>query len=211
MFLVGWPGGSWQTTALWVGFLVGTYIAAFWLTLVFWTARDIRQRSSSTAVQVAAPLLVLMTFLPGLWLYLVMRPRYTRAQLYSRTLEEEALRLELDRDVACPSCSRPIREDYLVCPACREQLKSACTSCSKPLANAWVACPYCCAERPHGPRKGKERKVAGRALPRLEPEAIPVAAIVGPPAPPSEPQVPVPQLQPQAAGQPVMVESGGGS
>jgi hypothetical protein len=154
-------------------------------------------------------LLVLVTFLPGLWIYLVMRPRYTRAQLYARMLEEEALRLELDRDVACPSCSRPIREDFLVCPACRAQLKSACTSCSKPLANAWVACPYCCAERPPGPRKIRERRVAGRALPRLEPESIPTVAIVGPPAPASEPHLPAPQ--PQAVAQPVMVESSGGS
>ncbi|MCK9518550.1 MAG: zinc ribbon domain-containing protein [Dehalococcoidia bacterium] len=175
MFLIGWPGGSWQATATFVAVLIGIYVAALWLTMVFWAARDIRQRTTSPAAYIAAPVLVLLTFLPGVALYLVLRPRYTRSQLYARMLEEEALRLELDRQVACPSCARPIRDDYLVCPACAVELKSACASCSKPLANAWVICPYCGVERP-APRQTGRRDRGAR-----EPGAPPV--LLGPPAP----------------------------
>ena len=174
MFLVSWPGGSWQTTAVYVAVIFATYVAAFWLTLVFWTARDIRQRSSSPAAQIGAPLIVLFGFLPGHWLYLIMRPRYTRAQLYARALEEEALRLELDRQVSCPSCSRTVRDDYLVCPACKAQLKQACANCSKPLANAWVACPYCATER--NPASRTPEVIAGRALPDIQAEPLPQPA-----------------------------------
>lgn len=189
MFLIGWPGGSWQASAWLAALLFGAYVAAFWLTLVFWTARDIRQRSDSPAAHLAAPLLVLLGFLPGLCLYLVVRPRSTRAQLYTRLLEEEALRLELDRQVACPACSRPIRDDYLVCPACKAELKSACTSCSKPLANAWVVCPYCGVERARSARRlpPSERPLlqpaAGRLLAESAgPTSQPLVAERTPPA-----------------------------
>lgn len=167
LFLYSWPGGSWQATAAYLGVLAGLYIAAFWLTLVFWTARDIRQRSNSQVTQVAAVLLVVVAFLPGLWLYLVMRPRYTRSQRYAQALEEEALRMELEKEIACPKCSRAVREDFLVCPACRARLKQPCPSCSKPLANAWVACPYCGMDRAPK-RAAKPVVVAGRALPAIE-------------------------------------------
>ncbi len=193
MFLIGWPGGSWQATAVIVAIVLGTYIAAFWLALVFWTARDIRQRTSSIAAQIAAPLLVLFLFLPGLWLYIVLRPRYTQAQLYARMLEEEALRLELDRQVGCPACGRSVKDDYLVCPACMTTLKEPCARCSKPLANAWVICPYCGTERPHrrkDEQPARERREAAAAVtsgpgakeraPKssdLEPETLPLGPV----------------------------------
>lgn len=178
MFLIGWPGGSWQATAVIAGIVLGTYLAAFWLALVFWTARDIRQRTSSPVAQVAAPLMVLFLFLPGVWLYLMLRPRYTQAQLYARTLEEEALRLELDRQVGCPACGRAVKDDYLVCPACAAQLKQPCTRCSKPLANAWVICPYCGIERQ---RRRKDDRAAKTEEPAAEgTESVPGAAATAP-------------------------------
>ena len=158
--------------------LFALYVAAFWLTLVFWTARDIRQRTSDQVAQVAAVLLVVCAFLPGLWLYLVLRPRYTRSQQYARALEEEALRMELEKDIACPKCSRAVQDDFLVCPACRATLKQPCTACSRPLANAWLACPYCGVDRARK-RSDKPAVVAGRALPRIEvvlPREEPTAA-----------------------------------
>ncbi|MCC6381239.1 MAG: zinc ribbon domain-containing protein [Dehalococcoidia bacterium] len=174
MYLMEWPGGSWQATAWGVAFLIGAYLAAFWLALVFWTARDARQRTGSFAAQMAAALLVLSLFLPGLFIYLMVRPRRTLAQRYAQMLEEEALRLELDREVACPACSRRIRDDYLVCPACLTELKQACGSCTRPLANAWRVCPYCMAERTPEPLPAP--------APAFRPEAVPVApptAVVG--------------------------------
>lgn len=174
VFLVSWPGGSWQATAVYAAVIFATYLAAFWLALVFWTARDIRQRSASPATQLAAPLLVLLFFLPGHWLYLVMRPRYTREQQYVRALEEEALRLDLDQQISCPACSRHVREDFLVCPACRTQLKQACSKCRKPLANAWVACPYCGLDRSAEPAP----QVAAGGT-----EETPAQPVEGPPVP----------------------------
>ncbi|MCZ2108097.1 MAG: hypothetical protein LC118_00750, partial [Dehalococcoidia bacterium] len=77
MTLVSWPGGEWQATAKMAGAILAIYLAAIWITLVFWTYRDIRQRSRDPILQTVSVLLVLLFFLPGHWIYLILRPRYT--------------------------------------------------------------------------------------------------------------------------------------
>ena len=131
---------------------VGTYAVAIWLALIYWTYRDIRQRTRDSIIQAFSVLLVTALFLPGHWIYLVLRPRYTLTDLYERSLEEEALLQDLDDQKACPTCKRRVRDDFLVCPSCRTQLKELCRSCTKPLSYAWFACPYCGLEK--APREG---------------------------------------------------------
>ena len=152
MTLVSVPGGDWVAIAKMVGLVAGLYLSAIWLTLVFWTYRDIRQRSRDPILQTVSILLVLLFFLPGHWIYLILRPRYTLTELYERSLEEEALLQELEDQKACPTCKRRVYDDYLVCPSCRTHLKEPCRSCQKPLSYAWVACPFCGLEKP--PREG---------------------------------------------------------
>jgi hypothetical protein len=126
-----------------VAYVLIFYLGVLWLTIGFWTYRDIRQRSRDPFVQSAAVLLVLVFFLPGHWVYLILRPRHTLVELYERSLEEEALLQELEDQKSCPSCKRRVRDEYLICPSCRTSLKEPCRSCQKPLSYAWVACPYC--------------------------------------------------------------------
>jgi len=132
--------------------VVAIYLAAIWVTLIFWTYRDVRQRTRDPILQTVAVLLVLFFFLPGHWIYLILRPRYTLAEAYERSLEEEALLQELEDQKSCPACKRRVYDDYLICPSCRTQLKEPCRQCSKPLSYAWVACPFCGLEKP--PREG---------------------------------------------------------
>ncbi len=174
IFAVGWPGGEWQATLKLTLIILAIYVAALWLTLIFWSFRDIRQRSRDPIVQFASVLLVGIFFLPGHWLYLILRPRYTLTELYERSLEEEALLQELEDQKACPTCKRRVQDDFLVCPSCRTQIKEPCRSCAKPLSYAWVACPFCGLEKApreafgtRGPREGAR---PGRP-PRSEPAA----------------------------------------
>jgi hypothetical protein len=152
MELVSWPGGSWEATARMVVFLFVAYLAVMWVTLAFWTYRDIRQRSRDPIMQTVSVLLVLLFFVPGQVIYMILRPRYTLIELYERSLEEEALLQELEDQKACPTCKRRVQDDFLMCPSCRSQLKEPCRSCAKPLSYAWVSCPYCGLEKP--PREG---------------------------------------------------------
>jgi len=148
MALVGWPGGSWQATATLVGLAIGAYIALLWLGLALWTYRDIRDRSRDIYFHVLAVLLVLMFFLPGWFLYLILRPRETLNEAYSRSLEEEVLLHELEGQEVCPYCRRRVEGDFLFCPYCRTQLQEPCGHCRRPLRYGWALCPYCGSERP---------------------------------------------------------------
>lgn len=166
-----WPGGSWEATVRYVVAVLAIYLAAIWVALVFWTYRDIRQRTRDPILQTVAVLLVLIFFLPGHWVYLIVRPRYTLTELYERSLEEEALLQELEDQKACPTCKRRVLDDYLICPSCRTQLKEPCRQCAKPLSYAWVACPYCGLEKP--PREGFGPRPVRAPQPRQQPAGAP--------------------------------------
>ena len=138
-----WPGGSWQDTVRLVLTVLSIYGAIIWVALIFWVFRDIRQRTRDPIMQLISVLLVLAGFLPGHWIYLILRPRQTLTELYERSLEEEAILQDLDDQKACPACRRRVRDDYLVCPFCLVELKERCEACDKPLDFGWLACPYC--------------------------------------------------------------------
>lgn len=144
---VSWPGGSWQNTVKVVLAALITYLLVLWVLMVWWVFRDIRERTRDPFLQAAAVFVVLVFNLPGLWLYLIGRPRETLAEAYARTLEEEALLQELEDLKACPTCRRRVTEDFVVCPICQTQLKEPCARCARPLSHAWAACPYCAAAR----------------------------------------------------------------
>ena len=145
--LIAWPGGSPENTGIIVGVILGAYVIALWLTAVIWTARDIRSRSHDPVSQFVAVSMVLALNLPGWVLYRVLRPPLTLAELYERQLEEETLLRDLGHELACPTCSAPVEEEYVACPHCATGLKDACESCGKALSFAWRACPWCASER----------------------------------------------------------------
>lgn len=193
LFLLSWPGGSWEATVKYVVVFALIFLAAFWIATVFWTYRDTRQRTRDPILQTAAVLLVLVLNFPGHWIYLIVRPRQTLTELYERSLEEEALLQELEDQKACPTCKRRVKDEYLVCPSCRTQLKEACRQCSKPLSYAWVACPYCGTEKP--PREGfGPRPVRGPAQRTPAPQPVPRQPLVQEARP--QPARPMPRTAP---------------
>ena len=123
--------------------VLGAYLAAFWFALVVWAFRDIRKRSRDMLVQALATALVLLLSLPGVLLYLVLRPPETLAESYARSLEEESLLQDIEDRQSCPTCKRRIQPDFLLCPSCRTQLKQVCLNCSRLLHLSWRVCPYC--------------------------------------------------------------------
>lgn len=197
LFLVSWPGGSWEASVKYAVTFLVIFLAAFWIATVFWTYRDIRQRTRDPILQTAAVLLVLIFNFPGHWIYLIVRPRQTLTELYERSLEEEALLQELEDQKACPTCKRRVKDEYLVCPSCRTQLKEACRQCQKPLSYAWVACPYCGTEKPpregFGPRPVRPgiRQSASAPAPQPVPRQAPMAQEARP-----QPARPMPRTAP---------------
>ncbi|MHB9034685.1 MAG: zinc ribbon domain-containing protein, partial [Anaerolineae bacterium] len=73
----------------------------------------------------------------------LIRPRTTLAENYERDLAEEAILSDMEQKKACPKCQRQVKDDYIICPNCHEQLKLRCLSCGRLLDLDWKICPYC--------------------------------------------------------------------
>jgi RNA polymerase subunit RPABC4/transcription elongation factor Spt4 len=122
---------------------VGAFLAALWIALVIWTYRDIRGRSRDRLVQILTTLLVAVLNLPGVLVYLILRPQRTLEEEYQHTLEEEALLQALEDLPLCPGCERRVKDDWQVCPNCHTKLKKGCQQCGKLMELPWNVCPYC--------------------------------------------------------------------
>jgi len=121
----------------------GAFFIALWLSLIIWTFRDVRSRSRDVFAIMLATLMVAIFGPLGLILYFLLRPPVTLAELYERSLEEEALLQDLEERPRCPGCSRQVDEAWVVCPDCHTTLKKICPSCHKGLHLRWNICPFC--------------------------------------------------------------------
>ncbi|WP_298008827.1 MULTISPECIES: zinc ribbon domain-containing protein [Anaerolinea] len=125
-----------------VGF-TAAFLAALWLSLIFWVFRDIRRRTRDTLVHILAVLVVAILFLPGMLIYFILRPPRTLEEEFQQSLEEEALLQTIEESLLCPGCGRKVKEDWVVCPACYTRLKKTCHQCGKAIELSWNLCPYC--------------------------------------------------------------------
>jgi RNA polymerase subunit RPABC4/transcription elongation factor Spt4 len=147
---------------------VSAFTAAFWVSLVIWTFRDMRLRSRDIFAQLLASLVVLIFGPLGLLIYLILRPQETLSEAYARTLEEEALLQDItEEQPVCSECKHRIEPDFIICPACHVELRKACPHCGRLSLIRWEICPYCAEPYPRQP----EPELV-EAEPELEPEAV---------------------------------------
>jgi hypothetical protein len=123
--------------------VLGAFAAALWLGLVFWTYRDARARTHDRLVHILAALLVAALNVPGVLIYLILRPPRSLDEEYQRTLEEEALLSEIEDRPVCPGCSARVRRDWQVCPACLTKLRKPCLACGRMMELPWKVCAFC--------------------------------------------------------------------
>lgn len=121
----------------------GAFFLALWLSLVIWTFRDVRSRSRDVFAIMLATLMVFIFGPLGVILYFLLRPPVTLAELYERSLEEEALLQDLEEQPRCPGCSRQVNEAWIICPDCHTTLKKNCPQCERTLHLRWNVCPFC--------------------------------------------------------------------
>ena len=135
-----------ETAARGIQFLLAigiAYVVALWFAIVAWTFRDIEARSRSVFTQVFSTLLVVLFFVPGLLLYLILRPKETLDQAFQRALEEEYLLQDLDDLPLCSGCQRAVEPDFVLCPHCQTRLRGPCPACERLIDLRWSLCPYC--------------------------------------------------------------------
>ncbi len=82
------------------------FIITLWLSLVFWSFRDIRSRTGDKFMQILSILIVTVLFLPGVLVYLILRPKDTIEEEYQKSIEEEALLHTIESSPHCPGCGK---------------------------------------------------------------------------------------------------------
>jgi RNA polymerase subunit RPABC4/transcription elongation factor Spt4 len=137
--------------------LSGAYLLALWFVLVVWTFRDIETRSRSVVTQIFSTLLVVLFYVPGVLLYMILRPKETLDGTFQRSLEEEYLLQDLEELPLCQSCQRYVEDDFILCPHCHTSLREPCVSCKRLVHLRWSLCPYCGAEQSEKAAAARER------------------------------------------------------
>ncbi len=137
--------------------LSGAYLIALWFVLVVWTFRDIETRSRSVLTQIFSTLLVVLFYVPGVLLYMILRPKETIDGTFQRSLEEEYLLQDLEELPLCQSCQRYVEDDFVLCPHCHTTLREPCVSCSRLVHLRWSLCPYCGTEQSEKIAAARER------------------------------------------------------
>lgn len=133
--------------------LGGAYLIATWFVLIVWTYRDIESRSKNVVTQVFSTLLSVFFWVPGVLLYMLLRPKETLDEMYQKSLEEEYLLQDLKEVPLCPTCNHFMHDDWQICPHCNTQLREGCHHCGRLVDLRWDICPYCGVEQhEHAPQ-----------------------------------------------------------
>ena len=144
--------------------LIVIYVVLLWLGTAYWAFRDMQARTENPILPYfAAALIIFFTpllFLFAVILYLIVRPRETLAEVYERSLAEESLIAEVEKNELCPVCRDRVDADWLVCPNCRTRLHRVCPSCNRLAEPTWALCAFCGHEFERAPERRAARQPA---------------------------------------------------
>lgn len=90
--------GTFSGLATVLTFWGAAFLLALWASLIFWTWRDAKSRLREPLQRALAVLVSVVLFIPGVIIYLVLRPTKTIEEEYLTTLEEEALLRAIEGD-----------------------------------------------------------------------------------------------------------------
>jgi hypothetical protein len=160
--------------------LVVIYVVLLWLGTAYWAFRDMQARTENPILPYfSAALIIFFTpllFVFAVVLYLIVRPRETLAEVYERSLAEESLLAEVEKNQLCPVCRDRVHADWLVCPNCRTRLHRVCPSCNRLAQPEWPLCAYCGHEFQRVPARPTERAAEWAAATLSAPERAPDVA-----------------------------------
>ncbi len=141
-------GGFFDTPAVQFGLrAIALYFVVLWLAGAYWAFRDMQLRTENPILPYgAASLIIVFTpiFFPfAIIVYRIIRPQERIGEVYERALAEEALLAEVEAIRTCPTCSRRVHEEWIICPTCRTRLNRVCPNCEKLVGLDWSLCAWC--------------------------------------------------------------------
>lgn len=126
---------------------IGLYIVILWFAAAYWAFRDMQLRTANPILPyLAAALIILFTpilFIFGILAYKIVRPQEKIGEVYERTLAEEALLADVESIKSCPTCTRRVNDEWIICPTCRTRLNRVCPNCSRLVGLDWSLCAWC--------------------------------------------------------------------
>jgi RNA polymerase subunit RPABC4/transcription elongation factor Spt4 len=126
---------------------IAVYFVVLWLAASYWAFRDMQLRTENPiAPYLAASFIIVFTpiFFPlAVYVYRIIRPQEKIGEVYERNLAEEALLAEVEAVKSCPTCSRRVHDEWIICPTCRTRLNRVCPNCGKLVGLDWSLCAWC--------------------------------------------------------------------
>jgi hypothetical protein len=123
------------------------YVIVLWIAAAYWAFRDMQLRAENPLLPyLAAALIIVFTpiFFPfAVFAYRIVRPQEKIGEVYERNLAEEALLAEVEAIKSCPTCSRRVHDEWIICPTCRTRLSRVCPNCSRLVGLDWSLCAWC--------------------------------------------------------------------
>lgn len=125
------------------GTIIGVLLFIFWFVLVGWVWIDSGERTSDVRIRVVYLLLVIVLNIPGLIIYLIVRPSETIEDIYWADLERRYLKYETAELGDCPKCGSQLYPGYQFCANCGYDIKMKCPNCEVLIPKTSEFCPYC--------------------------------------------------------------------
>lgn len=125
------------------GTLLFVLLGIFWLVLVGWVWIDSGERTSNRRARIIYLLLVIVLNIPGLIIYLIVRPSETIEQIYWADLERRYLKYETAELGDCPECGSQLFPGYHFCANCGSDIKKKCPSCGVMISKNAKYCAHC--------------------------------------------------------------------
>ncbi len=123
------------------------YVVILWLATAYWAFRDMQMRTGNPVLPYFAAALIVgftpLLFVFAAFVYKIIRPQERLGDAYERGLAQEALVAEIEAIEHCPTCSRKINDEWIICPTCRSRLKRVCPNCSRLVGPDWSICAWC--------------------------------------------------------------------
>jgi len=184
---------------------IAIYFVILWLAGAYWAFRDMQLRTENPILPyLAASFIIIFTplfFVLAIFVYRIIRPQEKIGEVYERALAEEALIAEVEAVKSCPTCTRRIDDEWIICPTCRTRLNRVCPNCSRLVGLDWSLCAWCGKDferreshpvqpmpalDPNGPaRRGVPARPAEQALPGGMPARSAAAPLTQDPLPES--------------------------
>lgn len=126
----------------------GIVLVLLWLLVAYWVWSDSRMRSRSIVFSIVSVIFVLPLNIPGLLIYLLVRPANTIESLFWTDLERRFLIHETADLGDCETCGYQLSPDFDFCPQCAAVIREPCKECDALVKVGWDFCAKCgCAHK----------------------------------------------------------------